>query len=168
VSPGAKIVGIVVVFFLALALQSTLIPLIGLWSIVPDLPLMVLFAFCISFGMLPGIIVGFFYGLLQDVYSASYLGQHALCFSIVGFVFGAFNDRVMKTDLIFKVVLVLLGVVLHDIIYLLVDMAKHNVSSGVFFSTLLKISLPQALYSSVLFLGLYQLVVVLFPTRSRY
>jgi len=133
---------------LCLILQSTLVPYLAVMSCKPDLPLIALFYLSLSLGVMPGVYVGFFLGLGQDLFSQSYLGQMALAKSVMGFVAGLFNERVVRLDPITRMALLIAMFVLNDAIIMLVQMVKSGGGAGIF-TELLMVTLPRALYSLV-------------------
>jgi rod shape-determining protein MreD len=134
---------------LCLILQSTLVPYIAVMSFKPDLPLIALFYLSLRFGVMPGVYVGFFLGLGQDLFSQGFLGQTALAKSAAGFVGGLFNERVVRLDPITRGALLIAMFVLNDTIIMLVQIVKSDGGAGTFFTELLMVTLPRALYSLV-------------------
>ena len=135
---------------LCLILQSTLVPYIAVMSFKPDLPLIALFYLSLRLGVMPGVYVGFFLGLGQDLFSQGFLGQTALAKSVTGFVGGLFNERVVRLDPITRGALLIAMFVLNDVIIMLVHIVKtDDGSAGTIFTELLMVTLPRALYSLV-------------------
>ncbi len=137
-----------VIFFLgALALQGTLMPLIGINDIQPDIVFILLFIFALRHGVMAATWVGFAVGLCQDVYSPAVIGQHALCKSVSGFFFGLFNERVMSTDPLTKLLILLIAFGIHDILFSLTDILKYGAPLGTELFELVVRTLPRAAYS---------------------
>jgi len=134
---------------LCVILQSTLVPYLAVMSCKPDLPLVALFYLALRLGVMPGVYVGFFLGLGQDLFSQSVLGQIALAKSVTGFVIGLFNERVVRLDPITRGALLIAMFVLNDAIVMLVQIVKSDGNAGTFFTELLMVTLPRALYSLV-------------------
>jgi rod shape-determining protein MreD len=134
---------------LCLILQSTLVPYIAVMSCKPDLPLIALFYLSVRLGVMPGVYVGFFLGLGQDLFSQGFLGQTALAKSVTGFVGGLFNERVVRLDPITRGALLVAMFILNDVIIMLVHILKSDGSAGTIFTELLMVTLPRALYSLV-------------------
>jgi rod shape-determining protein MreD len=130
-------------------LQSTLVPYIAVMSCKPDLPLIALFYMSLRLGVMPGVYVGFFLGLGQDLFSQGFLGQAALAKSITGFVGGHFNERVVRLDPLTRGALLVAMFMLNDSIVTLVQVAKADGGAGILFMELLTVTLPRALYSLV-------------------
>jgi len=146
------------IFFGALAVQSTLTPVINIYGVGPDLPIIALFFFATRFGMTPAIYVGFFLGLVEDLYSTSLLGQNALAKTVVGFFMGIFNERLMRTDPVIKLIILLIAFVIHDSLILGVDVFREDMQMQALLVSLLTRTLGRALYSMLLamFITLWQ------------
>ena len=142
-------------FVAAMAMQTSLMPSIGIFGVQPDLLVLVLFALSMRYGVLAGIFVGFFLGLSQDLYSTAVLGQNALAKTLTGFFVGLFNERVMRTDPIIKVVILLLTFAVHDVLYIAVEIARAGAPIGATLLWLLTRTAPRAAYSVVLMLLFY-------------
>jgi rod shape-determining protein MreD len=137
----------VLAFMVSLILQTSFIPVVSIAGIKPDLLLITLFFFSIKYGVMPGIFVGFFLGLGQDLFSPSLLGQNALTKTVAGALIGLFNERTMRSDPLIKSALLLVAFVIHDALFLIVQVVKlGNPVSTIFFGMVFH-TLPRAVYS---------------------
>lgn len=157
----------IVFFILCIILQSTLISSVSILGISPDCVLLALFLLSIKHGTLPGIYVGFLLGLLQDLYSPSILGQNALAKTVVGAIIGLFNEKVMRTDPILRMILILLAFVVHDSLFVISDIIKIAAPVSLLFKELLTRTLPRTLYSMVLLAIVYVWDYFLKPLIQR-
>lgn len=134
---------------LCLILQTTFMRVIAVAGIAPDLLILVLFLMGVRNGIMPSIYTGFLIGLGQDLYSPSILGQHALSMTITGFFAGLFHEKVMRTDPIMKLVIMLVGFLLHDTVFTIVTIVKITAGGGLFVREIFFHTLPRALYSII-------------------
>jgi rod shape-determining protein MreD len=132
---------------LCLVLQTTLMRVVAIAGITPDLLMIALFLLGIRFGAGPALFAGFFIGLGQDLYTPSILGQTALAKTVTGFFIGLFNERVMRTDPVMKIILLLACFALHDSMFTVVTIVKTHASAALFFSELFTRTLPRAAYT---------------------
>ena len=155
------------IFLLCIILQTTLVPAIGLFGASPDLLMVALFFLARKTGPFGATWVGFFLGLAEDLYAPSILGQGALSKTAAGFFAGLFNERVMRVDFIFQLVLLLVTFFINDALYYTVQIIKTGgTGNGGILPLLLTSTLPRALYS--LLFALFPAVKTLaFPTSSR-
>lgn len=149
-------------FIPLLILQTTVIPLFALFNAVPDLILILLAFYAISYGQIYGTILGFVYGFLFDLITGSLLGSAMLSKTIAGFVAGYFSNENKREaylkSYIFSLI-VLLCTLIDTIVYSFfstIDLSKSFVV--LFFEQAL---LP-ALYTAVISI----IVSIFYPKRS--
>lgn len=94
---------IIVIFFL---LQSTLFQTISFASISPNLLIVVTAAFGFMRGKKEGLFVGFFCGLIMDIFFGSILGFYALVYMYIGFMNGIFKKIFYPEDIKLPVFLI--------------------------------------------------------------
>src|SRR5262245_43316393 len=75
--------------FVALGLQATVVPHLAIAGIRPDLPLLAVVLLARARGTLPGSLAGFFIGLAQDLTNPGFLGLNALVKSLLGYAVGS-------------------------------------------------------------------------------
>lgn len=144
-----------ILMVLCMILQTSFIPMIALWSVQPDIILIAFFFLCLKYGTLPGIYVGFFLGLGMDLYTPSMTGQNALAKTLVGYFWGIFNEKVMRTDLVFKVMIIIVGFIIHDILFIGSEFLKNGDSLVPIFSELVKRTLPRTAYTMIIALFIH-------------
>jgi rod shape-determining protein MreD len=154
------------IFILCFVLQTTVVPLIGVSGITPDLLMVALFFLALRTGQMTAVGVGFFLGLAQDLFSPSLLGQNALSKTIAGFFAGFFNERMMRVDIVFQVVLLLVTFLVNDMVYFIVQVVKTDGGGGNVVHDLVAASVPRALYS-MLFALLPYIKERFLPTTFR-
>jgi rod shape-determining protein MreD len=153
------------IFLLCFVLQTTVVPLIGVAGTIPDLLMTTLFFLALRNGQMAAVGTGFFLGLAQDLFSApSILGQNALSKTIAGFFAGFFNERMMRVDVVFQIVLLFVMFLVNDTVYFIVQAVKTD--GGGVMHNLVATSVPRALYSMVFALLPY-IKRHFFPTRFR-
>ncbi len=152
----------IIFFFLLLLFQTTILPIIAIKGVVPDLILILLVFYSMQLGQLSGTVLGFVYGFFFDVITGSLLGTTMLSLTIVGFVAGYFSNE-NKRDLYFNNYLFVLIVAMCSII---------NSAFNSFFASIdLNTSVVRLLLNQGIFPTLYTalisvLVVVFYPKRS--
>jgi rod shape-determining protein MreD len=134
-------------FIVSFTLQTTLIPVLTVFGIRPDLLMVALFLLAVRTGQMTAIWVGFFLGLSQDLYTPSVLGQNALSKAVAGFFAGFFNERVMRLDPLVQMVLLFLMFCIHDTLFYLIQAAKNGGGGNVIVQGLLTSAAPRAVYS---------------------
>ena len=85
-----------IVFFVVLLIQISIIPLLSIAGIIPDLILITLVYYAISRNQLYGTLLGASYGLLVDLITGNLLGSSMLAKTIAGFSAGYFSGETKK------------------------------------------------------------------------
>jgi rod shape-determining protein MreD len=137
----------VLIFAVALILQGTLIRLLAVEGIEPDIILLGLFFIALMEGSYPATIAGFCVGLVQDLYAPQTLGLNALCKSLIGFTLGFCRRGVFVEGLLPRSLILFAAVLLHDLIYFTVSLWP-DVGSGL--NRVVLLGLPTALYTALL------------------
>ncbi len=137
----------------SLVLQQTLMRLVAVGSVMPDLPLILLVGISLRHGSLPGLVAGFSLGMIQDVYAYETLGAQILAKSVVGYGIGFFNDRVIKVMPATRVILLGVAFAVHDFLAALASGLKGDSLAD----ALLRQSLPSGIYTLLVGAGLFYL-----------
>lgn len=92
--PNIKLYIKPLIIFLPLAiLQITIIPLVSVFDVIPDLLIILLVFYTIQFGQMFGTVYGFLIGLLFDLLSGGLLGASMFSKTFTGFVVGYFHNE---------------------------------------------------------------------------
>lgn len=152
----------IILFFPLLIIQSTIIPLISIAGIIPDLILILLVYFTLRLGQMHGTILGFVYGFLLDLITGNIFGSAMIAKTTSGFVAGYFYNE-NKLDIYFK-----------SVLFSLIVLLSATIDSFIFsfFSSVeLEKSIALRFFEQGIFPGIYtaviSLVLVMFhPRRS--
>jgi rod shape-determining protein MreD len=80
-----------------LLIQTTVIPLLAIDIVIPDLILILLVYYSITQGQIYGSVLGFIYGFLIDIITGTTLGSAMIAKTLAGFTAGYFSSE-NKTD----------------------------------------------------------------------
>lgn len=152
-------------FLLIYILQTTLVPVITIFGVRPDLLLVTLFFLAVKKGGSPTVFAGFLLGLSQDFFSPQILGQNALAKSVVGYFAGLFNEKVMRLDPFIQLVLLFATFIIHDTIYYSVEMVQNGTPLQTVGTRLITTTMLRAVYS--LFFALIPTLRELFFTSDN-
>ncbi len=83
----------IILFFPILLLQTTVIPLIAVGGVVPDLIIILLVFYTINNNQIFGAVLGFVYGFLFDMITGSLLGSAMISKTLAGFIAGYFSSE---------------------------------------------------------------------------
>ena len=127
----------------ALVLQQTVIRIISIGDVRPDLLLITLVAISLRYGCVIGLYSGFLIGMVQDVYAVESLGANVLAKSIVGYCVGLLDEKVLKIMPATKVFFLAGAFVLHDLLYYSAAGFKLSHMGYLF----LHVTIPSAIYT---------------------
>ncbi len=147
-------------FFLTIfcfVLQSTVFPTISFGGIVPNLMIVLTASFGFMRGEKSGLLFGFFCGLLADIFFGSFIGLYALIYMYIGYLNGKFNRIFYPEDIKLPLALILCSDLAYGLLcYLLFFLMRGKFHFGYY---LLHIILPEAVYTIVVTLLLYPLIL---------
>ncbi|HEY3425112.1 MAG TPA: rod shape-determining protein MreD [Negativicutes bacterium] len=144
------------VIIVALILQSTIIPLLAVNGIRPDLLLIIVVSSGLLSGKEHGVGIGFFSGLLQDLVSGNIFGLNILAKLATGYVFGMAERKVFKEHILLPVLAMAVATVFHGaVILVLLVMFGYKVAVV---PTFLHSTLPQVVYNVVVAIPVHQLI----------
>lgn len=145
---------IIIVCFL---LQSTIFHYIELAGVVPNLLLIVTMSFGLMRGRREGMLVGFFSGLLIDIFFGSVLGPYALIYMTMGYINGFFHRIYYVEDVLLPMLMITLNdFIFNVIIYLIYFLLRNRLNFGEY---LLTVILPEMIYTIIVTLFFYKLLV---------
>lgn len=129
-----------------LALQGTVINLVKVFDVGPDLVLIYLVHVALKRGAVFGVFLGFLAGLIQDIYGPlSHLGAGALALSCIGYFVGQLDETFLKLDLVTKLAVLGVAFFARDLIHALAIRMDSSIISTVF----LQRSLPEGIYTLI-------------------
>ena len=149
-----SIITTVILCTVAAVLQSTLIPKIAVFNVIPDIALCILIFSAYVNGTMTGQVSGFFSGLLYDFLSVSPIGLNCLVRTLIGAFAGVFKGTLFLDFFVMPVILCALGTILKAaIVFVLHLIMGSAVPAYSFTSSLLWIEIGlNALSAPLLFL----------------
>ena len=147
----------IVVILAAFLLQSTIFEFIALADIVPNMLIILTASIGLIRGRSEGCVVGFFCGLLMDISSGDYLGAYALCYMIIGFVLGYFNQIYYEEDITLPLILIGSADLLYGIFMYLVSFLVRGRFNLLFY--LKRIILPELVYTVIVSIVVYRVIL---------
>jgi rod shape-determining protein MreD len=146
---------------LGLILQQTLVQIISIGSIKPDLVMVMLVAVSMRYGSVVGLFSGLAIGLIQDVYAIEALGANAMAKCLVGYCTGLLDEKVIKVMPATKVLFLAVAFVVHDTIYSLAA-GFHGME---FWQAIVTRTVPSGIYT--LLVGSLVFYFIVAPSRAE-
>lgn len=153
------IIFLLLLFFIHLLFYQYLV--IG--DVYPDLFLVLVVYSGLRLGPEAGTLAGFACGIIQDSFSYTYFGLHALVKTIIGFTIGKIRHAFFSNRYLVQWIIILVSKTVHDMLFYGIYLARSDQS---FWHHIVYNTLPSALYTSVLGLALFALFRFRAPARS--
>ena len=154
-----RVITIAILILLNFGLQSTLFGFGDIHSIKPNLLLILTMSFGVMRGRREGLFVGFFCGLLVDIYFAPVLGIYAMLYMFIGYFNGYMHKNFMIEDVMLPLIVILIDDFLYNfMIYFVVFMLHNRLDFKGYFK---RIILPEMLCTALLTIILYKLYVII-------
>ncbi|MBQ4058104.1 MAG: rod shape-determining protein MreD [Lachnospiraceae bacterium] len=145
------------IIIICFILQSTLFHYLSLAGVVPNLLLIVTMSFGLMRGRKEGMLVGFFSGLLIDIFFGTVLGPYALIYMTMGYINGFFHRIYYVEDVLLPMIMISMNDLIYNIlIYLIYFLLRNRLDFGEYLITLI---LPEMLYTILITLFFYKLLV---------
>lgn len=142
-----------IIITICFLLQSTVFPALSFAGISPNLLIVVVSAFGLMRGRKEGMWVGFFCGLLVDIFFGFYLGVYALLYMYVGYINGMLQKRFFPDDI--KLPMAMIGasdIACNLLVYLFMFLLRGRFD---FLYYARSIILPEFVYTMVVTIFLY-------------
>lgn len=148
-------IGIIIV--ICFLLQCTVFHYIELAGVVPNLLLIVTMSFGLMRGRREGLLVGFFSGLLIDIFFGSVLGPYAFIYMTLGYGNGFFHRIYYVEDVLLPMIMISLNDFIYNIIIYVVFFFMRNRLD--FLGYLKDVMLPEMIYTILITLFFYKILV---------
>ncbi len=137
-------------------LQSTIFKTLSLGSISPNLMVIVTSSYGFMSGKKEGLWVGFFCGLLEDIFYGRLLGMHAMIYMYIGYANGYFNHIFYEEDIKLPIFLISVSELVYGLgTYVIMFMMRSRFAFSYY---MIRIILPELIYTIVVTLIFYRVI----------
>ena len=152
-----RVILVAIIIIVGYILQGSIFPYLALANIKPNILIIITASFGFMRGSKEGMFVGFFAGILMDIQFGEILGFYAILYLVIGYLNGLFEQVYYKNET--KLPLFLIGG--SSLIYGLLIYFLRFVLRGEFnfFFYLQNIILPELIYTVVVSLVLYRIIL---------
>lgn len=150
---------IVSTFFVIICflLQSTVFHSLSMGGIIPNLMIILTASYGFMRGRKSGLLIGFFAGLLMDIFFSDVLGFYALLYMYIGYLNGVFKKLFYPEDIKLPIALIVGSDFLYNIlIYLLTFLLKGRFQFIYYFFNII---IPEMVYTIIVTCVLYPLLL---------
>lgn len=152
---------IVIAFMIVIcfALQCTVFRALDFGGIGPNLLIILTSSFGFMRGKKTGIVIGFFSGLLIDIFFGSAIGFYALIYMYIGFANGAFHKIFFPEDIKLPLFLITISDISYCFVtYFLMFLLRSRFQFPTYF---IHIILPEIVYTVVITVVLYPIILLI-------
>ena len=147
-------IGIIIV--ICFLLQCTVFHYIELAGVVPNLLLIVTMSFGLMRGRREGLLVGFFSGLLIDIFFGSVLGPYAFIYMTLGYGNGFFHRIYYVEDVLLPMTMITLNDLIYNVIvYIVFFLMRNRLDFPTYF---MDVVLPEMIYTILITLFFYKIL----------
>ena len=149
---------IVTIFILlCFILQCSVFGSLAFGGIIPNLLIILTSSFGFMRGEKEGLVIGFFCGLLTDIFFGSFLGFYAMLLMYIGYLNGKFSRIFYPEDIKLPIALIITSDLSQGLLcYVLLFMLRSRFQFGYY---LTRVILPEVLYTTVVTIFLSPLVL---------
>lgn len=152
---------VIVTFFIltCFILQCSVFNSLAFAGIIPNLMIILTSSFGFMRGEKEGLIIGFFCGLLSDVFFGSFLGFYALVLMYIGYLNGKFSKIFYPEDIKLPIALIVISDLSFGILcYFLMFLLRGRFEFNYYFTHVI---LPEAIYTIVITIFLYPVILLI-------
>ena len=147
---------VALMILISFLLQSTVFKALAIGSISPNLLVVLTSSFGFMRGKKEGLWVGFFCGLLEDIFYGRLLGMHAVMYMYIGYVNGYFNRIFYGEDIKLPIFLISVSELAYGLgTYAVMFLMRSRFA---FFYYLTRLILPELVYTVILTLVFYRII----------
>ena len=139
------------------ALQTSVLRLSFFGNVSPNLMLVLTVSLALMRGEIPGLLTGFFCGLCVDVFYGDMIGFYAMILMYIGFLFARFHKMFFPENMMMPLSMIFVTDLIYGLVcfvFLFALRARWNLPHYLF-----RVMLPEALYTLMVSVLLYPLVL---------
>ncbi|MCR4587181.1 MAG: rod shape-determining protein MreD [Lachnospiraceae bacterium] len=148
---------ITLMVIVAFVLQSSVFSFLEFAGIIPNIMIILTASFGFMRGERTGLLVGFFCGLLSDIFFGPVIGLYALLYMYIGFFNGLFSRLYYPHDIKLPLFLIALSDLFYSFSYYFLMFVLRSRFDFEYYLT--KVILPELLYTILVTLFLYPVIL---------
>lgn len=154
-----KVITAVLLIFISFILQCTVFRALAVQGVVPNI--LIILTACSGFmqGDRYGVFVGFFCGLLMDLFFFEIIGFYSLLYMYIGYMNGLFHNIFYPDDIKLPLIMITLSDLLYSVVvYVLLFLLRSRFDFGFY---LLNVILPELVYTVFVAVIIYPLLLLI-------
>lgn len=154
-----------ILIFSCFLLQSSVFTRLDLGGITPNLLIVLTASFGFMRGEKEGMFIGFICGLLMDVFFAEYMGLYSLVYLYIGFFNGKFKKIFYPDDIKLPISLIIFSDLIYGLACYISFLLRGKFHFGYY---VLHIVLPEIVYTIIITIALYPLILIINKKLDNY
>lgn len=152
-----RIIITILIVIICFLLECTVFKQINPLAVAPNLLIVVTSSFGFMRGKTEGLLVGFFCGLLRDVFFGDLLGFYALIYMVIGYCNGFFKQIFYDDDVKLPICLITASDFLFgNIVYIFMFVLRRRFG---YFTYMKQSIMPELIYTIIITVFLYQIIL---------
>ena len=156
----------IVIIFITLILQTTVLDRISFRDVKPDFVLIMIILISNYLGSIKGQLIGFFSGLVEDFFSLSPFGFSALIKTVIGYLSGKTESKIFLDPIVVPIIFVFTGTIIKSFLSFILILIFSPEKAGAVFSIALLIEIGLNIILTPLLYFILKLVRVLPSSNS--
>lgn len=145
-----------ILVFVNFILQTTLLPYLSIGGVLPNTALIIVVSYALLRGSISGAMVGFFSGMLMDIFFGTSIGFYALLFLLAGLTIGRSQKEFYRENYLLPVIICSLTAMVYESIVFITGFVFQGETNILYF--LLRLLIPEAVYTAVVTVPIYRLL----------
>ena len=159
-----KLLILILCILVCFLIQTSLLPYFSLAGIVPNIMLILVVSYAYIVGQKEGMLLGFFVGLLMDLFCGELMGPYALFYTYIGYFSGFFHFTYYTEIIILPLILIVgLDFVFNMGIYVMFFLLRNRLDFGFYFSHII---IPEMIYTLAVGVFLYKILHAVFRHKK--
>lgn len=155
-----------IIIIISFLLQTSVFEFLKLADTTPNFLLIFVVSVALMRGRKEAVPVGFFCGLLLDIFYGNLLGQYALLYVVIGYINGFFHRLYFEDDFLLPLVVLAGNALTYDLlIYFFFFFTRGRLG---FFYFLGHLIIPEAVYTAILAVVIYRILLPVFGKIDKY
>ena len=151
---------ILLTIILNLVIQSTILPYLEIFGVVPNTGLIVVVVLALAKGRYYGGIFGLIIGLLQDTLFSMTIGLNGFIYFFIGYLIGFVEDTFARDNVINPIIFTAFSTILYNIFYpVFIYFLSRNVTSVYVVKRIFSF---EVIYNCIVSIAIYKLFQIIF------
>ena len=160
-----RTITLALLIFVCFLLQSSVFTRLDFGGITPNLLIVLTASFGFMKGEKTGMFIGFICGLLMDIFFSEYMGLYTLVYLYIGFFNGKFKKIFYPDDIKLPITLIIFSDLVYGLACYFSFLLRGKFHFGYY---ILHIVLPEIVYTIIITIALYPLILIINKKLDNY